>query len=56
MTITWFNEHGVTSVPFNRRMYLIDPLGYLDSIRKGGDMWDPQVTDASGRDVTMEVM
>jgi hypothetical protein len=52
LAITWMNKDGVYSEPFRADYFRVDPLGYLDALRKGGRMEDVHVTDGAGRDVT----
>lgn len=56
LTINWLNRDGIGSVPFNAEYFRTDPLGYLDALRKGGDMEDLHVLDADGNDVTQRYL
>lgn len=56
LTIGWMNETGFYAMPFNAAYCRTDPLGYLDALRKGEDMWDLHVTDSAGRDVTQQYL
>jgi len=52
LEIRWMNANGAYAAPFNSEYFQVDPLGYLDALRKGRAMEDLHVVDAAGRDVT----
>lgn len=56
LIIRWMNRNGFYAQSFNAAYFRTDPLGYLDALRKGEDMWDLHVTDSAGHDVTQQYL